>query len=95
MTRDEIKSEILKIFSQQFEIEDPGLDDDLRESYEFDSIDAIELLREIEILLGSELTRAEKKNAMDIRTISQILDYIELLAQTRSQGAAENMHNAG
>jgi acyl carrier protein len=84
MTRDEIKSEIIRIFSQQFEIENPGLDDDLRESYEFDSIDAIELLREIEILLGSELTRAEKKYAMEIRTINQILDYIELLAQTRT-----------
>jgi len=84
MTRDEIKSEIIRIFSEQFEIENPGLDDDLRDGYEFDSIDAIELLREIEILLGSELTRAEKKNAMEIRTINQILDYIELLARTRN-----------
>jgi acyl carrier protein len=90
MTRDEIRSEIIRIFSEQFEIENPGLDDDLREAYEFDSIDAIELLREIEILLGSELSRAEKKNAMEIRTINQILDYIELLAQSRTQGVAEN-----
>ena len=84
MTRDKIKSEIIRIFSEQFEIENPGLDDDLRDAYEFDSIDAIELLREIEILLNSELTRAEKKNAMEIRTLNQILDYIELLAQTRT-----------
>jgi acyl carrier protein len=84
MTRDAIRSEINRIFSEQFEIDNPGLDDDLREAYEFDSIDAIELLREIEILLGSELSRAEKKNAMEIRTINQILDYIELLAQSRS-----------
>jgi acyl carrier protein len=84
MTRDAIRSEIIRIFSEQFEIDNPGLDDDLREAYEFDSIDAIELLREIEILLGSELSRAEKKNAMEIRTINQILDYIELLAQSRS-----------
>jgi acyl carrier protein len=84
MTRDEIKSEIIRIFSEQFEIENPGLDDDLREAHEFDSIDAIELLREIEIILDSELTRAEKRNAMEIRTINQILDYIELLAQTRT-----------
>lgn len=84
MTRDQIKSEIIRIFNEQFEIESPGLDDDLREGYEFDSIDAIELLREIEILLGSELTRTEKKNAMEIRTINQILDYIELLAQARA-----------
>jgi acyl carrier protein len=84
MKRDVIKSEIIRIFSEQFEIEDPGLDDDLREAYEFDSIDAIELLSEIEILLGSKLTRAEKRNAMEIRNINQILDYIELLAQTRT-----------
>ena len=83
MTRDKIQAEIIRIFSEQFEIENPGLDDDLREEYEFDSIDAIELLREIEVLLGSELTRAEKKNAMEIRTINQILDYIERLARSR------------
>ncbi len=80
MTRDEIRFEIIKIFREQFEIENPGLDEDLREVYEFDSIDAIELLREIEILLQTELTRAEKKKAMDIRTINQILDYIEWLS---------------
>ena len=84
MTRDEIQAEIIRIFNEQFEIENPGLDEDLRNEYEFDSIDAIELLREIEIMLGSELTRAEKKNAMEIRTINQILDYIELLARSRS-----------
>ena len=89
MTRDEIKSEIIRIFSEQFEIENPGLDDDLRDAYEFDSIDAIELLREIEILLNSELTRAEKKNAMEIRTINQVLDYIELLTQSRTDGLAQ------
>ncbi len=83
MTRDEIKSEIIRIFKDQFEIENPGLDDNLRDAHEFDSIDAIELLREIEMLLGSELTRAEKKNAMEIRTINDILDYIELLSAAR------------
>ena len=84
MTRDEIQAEIIRIFSEQFEIENPGLNKDLRDEYEFDSIDAIELLREIEVLLGSELTRAEKKNAMEIRTINQILDYTEQLAGSRS-----------
>ena len=86
MKRDEITSEIIKIFREQFEIENPGLDEDLRETYEFDSIDAVELLREIEILLGSELTRAEKKKAMEIRTINQVLDYIESLSLTRAKG---------
>jgi len=86
MTRDEIKSEIIRIFREQFEIENPGIDDDLRDAYEFDSIDAIELLREIEIMLGSELTQAEKKNAMEIRTINHILDYIESLSAARAMG---------
>ena len=82
--REQIQSEIIKIFREQFEIENPGLDDDLRDAYGFDSIDAIELLSEIETLLKSELTRPEKKRAMEIRTIKQILDYIEALARTRS-----------
>jgi acyl carrier protein len=85
MTRDEIKSRVINLFRDQFEIQNPGLDEDLRDIYEFDSIDAIELLREIEILLQSELTRAEKKKAMDIRTINQILDYIEWLSSRRAK----------
>jgi len=88
MTRNEITSEILRIFRDQFEIENPGLDDDLRDAHEFDSIDAIELLREIEIMLGSELTQADKKNAMEIRTINDILDYIELLSAACGTGHA-------
>ena len=84
MNREQIQTEIIRIFSEQFEIENPGLDDDLRDAHGFDSIDAIELMSEIETLLKSELTRSEKKDAMGIRTINQILDYIELLAQTRS-----------
>jgi acyl carrier protein len=76
MTRDEIEKAIVRIFADQFEIENPALDDDLREIHEFDSIDAIELLREIEILLGAQLAREDKKAAMDIRTLSQIVDYV-------------------
>jgi acyl carrier protein len=86
-TRDDIQFEITRIFREQFEIENPELDEDLRDVYEFDSIDAVDLLREIEILLDSALTRAEKKKAMEIRTIRQVLDYIEGLASTRAQSA--------
>ncbi|HBH87221.1 MAG TPA: acyl carrier protein [Syntrophaceae bacterium] len=83
MTRDEIITQILQFFRKEFEIENPGLDDNLREKHGFDSIDAIELLIKIENLLGSELTQEEKKRAMDIRTINQICDYIESLASVR------------
>lgn len=83
MTRDEIESKLMTIFQDVFEFKKPNLDDDLRDVHGFDSIDAIELLREIEQMLGSKLTREEKKQAMDIRTIDQILDYVESLASAR------------
>jgi len=87
MTREEIKTEILNIFSRDFEIEKPGLDDDLRQSYEFDSVDAIELLMGIERFLNSELTQDEKKMALEIRTINQIIDYVEGLVRAREREA--------
>ena len=83
MERNAIKTAIIRIFEEKFEIVDPSADDNLRDAYEFDSIDAVELLHEIEILLATQLTQAEKKNAMEIRTINQIVDYIEALAQDR------------
>ncbi len=83
MTRDEHKDFLLKIFEDLYEIENPGLDDDLRELHGFDSIDAIELLGEIEILLNFELTQEEKKSAMEIRTTNQILDYIESISRAQ------------
>ncbi|MHB8910498.1 MAG: phosphopantetheine-binding protein [Syntrophales bacterium] len=85
MTREQITSAILEIFRREFEMENPGLDDDLRETSEFDSVDAIELLLEIERLLNAELTHEEKQMAMEIRTIRQIIDYVELLAKKRSE----------
>ena len=85
MTREQITLEILNIFSREFEIEQPGLDNDLRETYEFDSVDAIELLLGIERFLNSELTHDEKRRAMEIRTINQIVDYVEGLVRVRGR----------
>lgn len=87
MTKTEIKAAILEIFEEQFEISNPSPDDDLREAYEFDSIDAIELLREIEVLLKRQLSRPEKVAAMDIRTINQIVEYVENLAMQGAEPA--------
>jgi acyl carrier protein len=83
MTRAEIEVKILEFFRKEFEIENPGMDDDLRKVHEFDSIDAIELLLEIENLLDSELSQEEKKRAMDIRTLNHVIDYIQALAIAR------------
>ncbi|MGD8367842.1 MAG: phosphopantetheine-binding protein [Desulfobacterales bacterium] len=89
MTREEIQTALLTLFRDRFEIEDPDPDADLREEYEFDSIDAIEMLREIELMIGAELSRTEKKRAMEIRTINQILDYIESLSTGAEKETAQ------
>ena len=85
MTREEITLKLLEILQREFEIVNPGLDDNLREVFGFDSVDAIELLLEIERLLNFELTHEEKKMAMEIRNIRQIIDYVELMANKRDR----------
>ena len=84
MTRQEIEREVINVFQRDFEIENPDMDADLRETYEFDSIDAIELLLAIETFLETEITQEEKKQANNIRTITQICDYIEKIAKKRN-----------
>jgi acyl carrier protein len=84
LTREKILTHLLKLFEENFEIEQPGLDDDLREEHEFDSIDAIEVLVEVEQLLGVKLSQEEKKQAMDIRTINGICDWVEGLPAART-----------
>ena len=63
MTREELKNEILTILTDDFEFEKPGLNDNLRDDHGFDSIDAIELLGKIEIILDFSLTRDENQSA--------------------------------
>jgi len=63
MTRQEIEREVKNVFQREFEIDNPDMDADLRETYEFDSIDAIELLLAIETFLNTEITQEEKKQA--------------------------------
>lgn len=86
MTRDDIAAKIIAILSEDFEFDQPGLTDNLRDDHGFDSIDAIELLGKIEIsILGFSLTREEKERAMTIRTINDIVSYIEEIKAARSQ----------
>lgn len=85
MKRDDLQEKILQILIEDFEFEKPGLNDNLRDDHGFDSIDAIELLGKIELILGYSLTWEEKEKAMAIRTINDILDYIETIDVARSQ----------
>ncbi len=82
MSRQTIHELLLDVFKTRFEIDNPGLDENLRETYDFDSIDAIELLSELETFLGRELTQDEKKQAMDIRTLRDIEEYVLRMQQT-------------
>lgn len=85
MTRDDITAKILVILTEDFEFDQPGLHDNLRDDHGFDSIDAIELLGKIEMtILGFSLTREEKERAMGIRTINDIVNYIEEIKTSRN-----------
>jgi len=84
LTRDQLKEDVLTILAEDFEFKDLKLDDNLRDVHGFDSIDAIELLAKIEKVLGISLNRAEKEAAMDIRTINDILDYLETIQNGRA-----------
>ncbi len=77
MDREEIQTTIINFIETNFEMSDVGLDDDLNAVHGFDSIDAIELLREIETLMKNKLTRDEEEAAMTIRTVNEIVDFIE------------------
>jgi acyl carrier protein len=85
MTREQIVATIVKLLKEEFEIVNPDLDANLTEKYEFDSIDAIALLEHVEDFIASPLTQAEKKEAMEIRTINQICDFIEGIQKKRKQ----------
>jgi acyl carrier protein len=84
MTRNELQEKILTILKNDFEFDHPGLKDNLRDDHGFDSIDAIELLAKIEKILGFSIAREEKEKAMSIRTVNDILDYIEALVAARN-----------
>jgi len=85
MKREELQEKIIRILVDDFEFDAPGLNDNLRDDHGFDSIDAIELLGKIELMLGFSLTRAEKEAAMSIRTINDILDYIEKIQREHAR----------
>ena len=84
MTREEIQKEILEIMEAKFEIEDPDLEDDLRDVHNFDSIDAIDLIASIEAMLDTSLTDDDKKAALEIRTINDIVNYVQKLAEAHA-----------
>jgi len=89
MTRNEIEVKILKTLEEDFEVENPDKEASLVEIYEFDSVDAVNLLGSIEEIfeLDQPLTIQEEREAMKLFlnncTINQLVSYIEELIKTK------------
>ncbi|MEW6264785.1 MAG: acyl carrier protein [Thermodesulfobacteriota bacterium] len=83
MKRDEIEKTILEIMEREFDIKDPDRDVNLAEAYEFDSIDALEMLSQVEQEFGA-LTMDEKKQLFEYRTINLICDYLAAVFTSRA-----------
>jgi len=83
MTRLEIEQKVLGTLAEDFEIENLNKDASLVDVYEFDSIDAINLLGSIEetFSLNEPLTIQEEREAMTFflsnATVNQLITFIE------------------
>ena len=87
MKREEIEQKVFEILKERFEIAQPDPNANLRETYNFDSIDAIELLAAVEDMYGEELSQELKKQALEeISTVKQVIDMVERIAKGKAQG---------
>lgn len=77
MTRAEIEDVLLKVLEEKFKIRDPDRDQNLFEHYDFDSIDALEMLETLETRHGMRLSLEQKKQLFEHRTINQLTGYLE------------------
>ncbi len=77
MTRDEIEQKLLTVLREKFKIVDPDRHAVLSDKYELDSIDALEMLTDLEDRHGIVLTQAQKKELFEHRTIDAIVTCID------------------
>ncbi|MFH1134476.1 MAG: phosphopantetheine-binding protein [Pseudomonadota bacterium] len=83
MDRLDIEETILGILETEFEIVNPDKDANLAEKFDFDSIDALEVLIQVEEKYGP-MTMDHKKQLFEYRTVNQICDYLTQIYQQRS-----------
>ncbi|MCB2186714.1 MAG: acyl carrier protein [Deltaproteobacteria bacterium] len=72
MTPEVLEAYIREFLAREFEIIDPGRDENLPERYDFDSIDALELITALEDHFRVTLTVAQKKQLFQYRSIAGI-----------------------
>ncbi|MBN2194743.1 MAG: acyl carrier protein [Polyangiaceae bacterium] len=77
MTREEIENVLLNVLAKKFKINKPDHDKNLFEHYDFDSIDALEMLEDLETRHGFRLSLDQKKQLFEHRSINQLTRYLE------------------
>ncbi len=87
VAREDIQTEVRRIFVENFEIESDELRDDsnLFDDLGLDSLDAIDMLLAMETFIGARLNDEDKERAKQIRTVLDVVDFVERLA---SRGAS-------
>ncbi len=83
MTRDEIYQQLQTILADNFEIEKERitLDANLYQDLDLDSIDAVDLVIQVQDLLGTKIGPDEFKTA---RTVNDVIDVVAALLSTRA-----------
>jgi acyl carrier protein len=86
VTREDIVGEVHRLFIENFEIEKDALSEDsnLFDDLGLDSLDAIDMLLSMEAFIGRRLDDGDKERAKQIRTVHDIIDFVEAIA---SRGA--------
>lgn len=84
MTRADVETKVCQVLKEEFEIENPDLDGNFAESYEFDSVDALNLLGSIEEIfdLDQPLSVDEEREVMKLFMKNCTLgDFIDFLVE--------------
>lgn len=82
VTRGEIQEQVDKLLVESFELdpEDLGADANLFDDLGLDSLDAIDMLLAMETFIGTRLNDDDKDAAKQIRTVKDVVDFIEKIA---------------
>lgn len=83
VAREDIENEVRRLFVENFEIDPEELQEDsnIFDDLGLDSLDAIDMLLAMESFIGSRLNDDDKERAKQIRTVLDVVDFVEGIAQ--------------
>lgn len=91
MTRVDVEKKVFQVLEEEFEIENPDVNGNFAESYEFDSVDALNLLGSIEEIfdLDQPLSVEEEREVMNLFmkncTLSEFIDFLVDMLNNRTK----------